>query len=87
MQFFWFYLFVMNLISFVAYGLDKNRAIKGKWRIREHTLLAMAVMGGSIGAFAGMNIFHHKTKKKKFSIGVPAILLVQIVMGCVWIFC
>ena len=77
-----YYILVINLISLAAYGIDKRKAIKGKWRVPESTLIIMAVIGGSIGALAGMKLFHHKTKKKKFSFGVPAILVIQILAGC-----
>lgn len=77
-----YYLLGINLISLAAYGIDKRKAIKGKWRVPESTLITLAVIGGSVGALAGMKLFHHKTKKKKFSIGVPAILVIQILAGC-----
>ena len=82
-----YYILVINLISLAAYGIDKRKAIKGKWRVPESTLIIMAVIGGSIGALAGMKLFHHKTKKKKFSFGVPAILVIQILAGCAVYFC
>lgn len=76
------YLICINAFAFIVYGIDKKKAIKGKWRISESTLIALALIGGSIGALAGMKIFHHKTRKKKFAIGVPAILIIQIAAGC-----
>ena len=72
------YLVMMNAITFLLYGLDKWKARKGKERIPERTLLGLAVIGGSVGAFAGMQFFRHKTKKIKFYLGVPAIFLVQL---------
>lgn len=60
------------------YGVDKYKAKKGKWRIPEATLLMMAVVGGSVGAWAGMKVWYHKTLHKKFHYGIPAILLLQI---------
>ncbi|MGN0513683.1 MAG: DUF1294 domain-containing protein [Lachnospiraceae bacterium] len=81
-KFIMYYLFGINLISLAAYGIDKRKAIKGRWRVPESTLITLAVIGGSVGALAGMKLFHHKTKKKKFSIGVPAILVIQILAGC-----
>lgn len=72
-----YYLLIINLIAFAAYGLDKKRARKGQWRIPERTLLFLAAIGGSAGALAGMYFFHHKTRKWKFFIGVPLILLCQ----------
>ena len=78
------YLVCINLVAFVVYGIDKRRAVKRQWRISERTLLALAAAGGSVGALAGMYGFRHKTKHKKFVIGVPAILIAQI--GIAW-FC
>ena len=60
---------------------DKLKAKKGAWRIPERTLIGIAVIGGSIGAIAGMNLFRHKTRHLKFSIGLPVILAVQVVLG------
>ena len=73
------YLITVNLVAFIMYGVDKSKAIKGKWRISEYSLIAAAVIGGSVGAIAGMKVFHHKTKKIKFYFGLPAILVFQIV--------
>ena len=61
-----YYLLFINIITFMMYGIDKLKAKKGKWRISEATLLMMAIVGGSIGAWAGMRIGHHKTMDKKF---------------------
>lgn len=74
------YLIVINLVAFVMYGIDKYKAKKSKWRISEATLLWMAALGGSVGAWIGMQIWHHKTLHKKFKYGVPAILLLQIAL-------
>ena len=70
------YLVVINIIAFALYGIDKHKAEKGKWRISENTLIAVAALGGCIGAIAGMTVFHHKTRKKKFSIGLPVIFII-----------
>lgn len=70
----------INLIAFVMYGLDKSRAKRGKWRISEKALFLIALLGGSIGAIAGMHLFHHKTKHWYFRIGLPLILLAQIIL-------
>lgn len=79
------YFAAINLVAFIAFGVDKRRAIKDKWRIRERTLLFLAALGGSLGALAGMRLFHHKTLKKKFSVVVPAILFLQLLAAaCVW---
>lgn len=73
-------LIALNLLTFVVYGIDKWKAVKGKWRIPEATLLILAAIGGSIGALLGMQIWHHKTRHLKFKYGVPFILLAQIVL-------
>lgn len=73
------YLCVINAIAFFLYGLDKQKAKRHRWRIPEATLLGVAAFGGSIGAFLGMQIFHHKTKKAKFYVGVPLIFVLQLV--------
>lgn len=70
----------MNVITFMVYGIDKWKAKKKKWRIPESTLLLLAVVGGSIGAWAGMDIWRHKTKHAKFKYGVPTILLAQFAL-------
>ena len=72
------YLAAINVVAFFMYGIDKWKAKKSKWRISEATLLLMAVLGGSIGAWLGMKVWHHKTLHKKFRYGVPAIIIVQI---------
>jgi uncharacterized membrane protein YsdA (DUF1294 family) len=73
-------LVVINLIAFILYGVDKHRAKNHQWRISEKTLIGIAVIGGSIGAILGMYIFHHKTKHWYFRYGLPAILIVQVVL-------
>ena len=73
------YLEAVNLLSFLLMGIDKRRAVKKLWRIPESILILSAAIGGGIGAMAGMRLFHHKTRKKKFTVGVPVILLMQIV--------
>ena len=72
------YLELVNLAAFALYGIDKRRAKRGKWRVPEATLLLIAVIGGSVGALAGMYLFRHKTRKPKFSVGVPVILGMQV---------
>ena len=71
------YLIIINIITFITYGIDKAKARKGAWRITEKTLIGLAVAGGSIGAMAGMSFFHHKTRKPLFKIGIPVILLIE----------
>lgn len=75
-----FYVLAINLIAFLAYGIDKLKAKKNMWRIPEATLIWMAVAGGSIGAIIGMKVWHHKTLHKKFKFGIPAIIIIQIVL-------
>lgn len=72
------YVAAVNVVAFVVYGVDKYKAQKAKWRIRESTLLLLAAIGGSAGAWLGMKIWHHKTRHAKFRYGVPAILLIQL---------
>ena len=74
------YLLVINIITFLIYGLDKLKAKKEMWRISERVLIVLAMVGGSIGALLGMRVFHHKTQKWKFKIGVPVILGLQITL-------
>lgn len=74
------YLLIINLIGFIVMFIDKRKAIKGSWRIPEKTLLFIALLGGSIGTIAGMYLFRHKTKKLKFTIGYPVILLTEIIV-------
>ena len=75
-----YYLLAINVVAFIMYGIDKYKAKKAKWRISEATLLLLAVLGGSIGAWMGMKVWHHKTMHKKFKYGIPAILLIQIAL-------
>ena len=74
------YLLAVNIVTFLLYGIDKYKAKKGKWRISEATLLTMAAIGGSIGAWAGMRLWHHKTMHKKFKYGIPLIIIMQIAL-------
>ena len=75
-----YYIVGVNILTFFVYGIDKWRAKKGKWRISEATLLLLAVIGGSIGAWLGIKVWHHKTMHKKFKYGIPAILIIQIIL-------
>jgi len=75
-----YYLVIINIITFLVYGIDKWKARKSLWRIREASLLMLAVLGGSIGAWLGMKVWHHKTQHKKFKYGVPAIIIVQLAL-------
>ena len=74
------YLIIINAAALLLMLIDKQKAKHGKWRISEKTLIGAALLGGSIGAILGMNIFRHKTKHPKFSIGLPLILAVQIML-------
>lgn len=81
----WFILayVVLNVVVFALYGIDKYKAIHKKWRIPETTLLGAAVIC-VLGALAGMYAFHHKTKKPKFYITVPVILVLEVVLAVSW---
>lgn len=72
------YLIGINVLTFLIYGIDKWKAQRNRWRIPEETLIWLAVVGGSIGALLGMHLFRHKTKHRKFLIGIPVILLAQV---------
>lgn len=72
------YLLIVNAVGFFLMLADKHRAKKNLWRIPEKTLMTVALVGGSIGSYAGMKVFRHKTKHPKFYIGIPVILAVQI---------
>ncbi|MDO4813008.1 MAG: DUF1294 domain-containing protein [Eubacteriales bacterium] len=75
------YLAAINLVTFLTYGIDKYRAKRGAWRISEKTLFLLPLLGGSVGAIAGMKVFHHKTKHWYFRYGLPLILLAQIALA------
>ena len=75
------YLLAVNITSFLLYGIDKFKAKKNLWRISEATLLTMAAIGGSIGAWAGMRLWHHKTMHKKFKYGIPVIIILQVALA------
>lgn len=72
------YLEIVNLAAFVLMGIDKHRARTGRWRVPEATLILSAVLGGGIGALAGMLLFRHKTRKPKFTVGIPIIMAMQL---------
>ena len=74
------YLLAINVATFLVYGIDKLKAKRAKWRIPEATLLLLAAVGGSIGAWLGMKVWRHKTLHMKFRYGVPLILLLQIAL-------
>ena len=78
------YLAAVNVAAFALYGIDKYKARRGLWRIPEAVLLFAAAVGGSAGALLGMRVFHHKTKKPRFFIGVPVMLLLHLLI--LWFF-
>jgi uncharacterized membrane protein YsdA (DUF1294 family) len=81
MTYFLVYLALVNILAFLLMGLDKYKAKKGAWRIPERTLFLSALIGGSLGANLGMQLFRHKTKHRSFIIGMPAILIIQLLLG------
>ena len=80
------YLIIINVIGFLAMGIDKHRAKMMEWRIPEKTLFLITLFGGGIGTIAGMYTFRHKTKKKYFTIGLPTILIIEIISAIYFIF-
>lgn len=74
------YLIIINIIGFFIMWIDKRKAKKGKWRIPENTLFLITLLGGGVGTISGMYTFRHKTKKLKFTIGMPAILILEIIL-------
>ena len=86
MEYIILYLLIINAIAFLLMLIDKQKARKKKWRIKEATLMGVAALGGSIGALAGMYTFRHKTLHKKFTLGIPAILVGQLALGALLIY-
>lgn len=74
------YFVIINLIGFFAMGIDKFKAKRNYWRIPEGTLIMIAALGGGIGDLIGMYTFRHKTKKLKFTVGIPTILITEIII-------
>ena len=81
MKYFLIYLLAINLIGFFAMFLDKQKAKKNKWRIPEKTFFFLALIGGSLGTTLGMHLFRHKTKHWYFKFGMPAILIIQLILA------
>ena len=75
------YLLAINVIAFLAMGIDKWKAKRGAWRIPEQTLISMVLLGGGIGGILGMYAFRHKTKKPRFYVGFPIILILEIIIA------
>jgi uncharacterized membrane protein YsdA (DUF1294 family) len=84
MKYFAIYLLIVNAIGFLLMLIDKRKAIRRRWRIREKTLFLTAAIGGSIGSIMGMYTFRHKTKHLQFTLGMPAILIVQLILAFVF---
>ncbi len=78
MKYLYIWLIIINIITFAVFGIDKKKAIDGKFRISELTLFVLSFLGGSLGGLAAMHVFHHKTKKWYFKFGIPLILIVWI---------
>ena len=76
------YMAIISIVGFILMGVDKAKAKKGAWRIPEKTLLGTALLGGGVGVWLGMEIFHHKTKHWYFKYGVPAIAILEFIGGC-----
>lgn len=85
MQYLLIYLLILNAAGFLLMLIDKKKAQLGSWRIRESTLMTVAVLGGSIGSLTGMKLFRHKTKHLKFTLGIPVILALQIMAAVILI--
>ncbi|CUP50580.1 DUF1294 domain-containing protein [Clostridium baratii] len=74
------YLFLINIFGLLLMFIDKQKAKRHKWRISENTLILISILGGSIGSIIGMQLFRHKTKHVKFKLGLPVILIIQIIL-------
>ena len=74
----WLYFGITNLLGFALMGIDKRKAINHQWRIRERSFFLVSLLGGSLGTWAGMYCFRHKTKHGTFVIGIPLILIIQV---------
>ena len=74
------YLFIINAAGLLLMLIDKGKAVKKAWRIPEATLMTVAVIGGSLGTLIGMRLFRHKTKHPKFSVGIPLLLVIHILL-------
>ena len=77
------YMIFMNVFTFILYRIDKKRAVARRWRIPEVVLLGMSLLGGCVGAFLAMRVFHHKTRHARFAMGVPIMILLH---GCIAVY-
>ncbi len=80
------YLAIINVITFIVFGIDKKRAVNHKWRIPEATLFLLSILGGSFGGIIGMCLFRHKTRKFIFRLGLPLILIAEIACICFYMY-
>ena len=78
------YLLIINVITFALFAVDKWKAVHGRWRIRTTMLMGFALAGGTVGGLLAMYAFRHKTKTRSFTVGLPVMLVVQVVVLCVW---
>lgn len=85
-QFFFYYLMIINLITFIIFGIDKYKAIKDQWRIKESTLLGLSFIGGALGGMLGMYVFRHKTKKFYFFLGIPFMMILHVALFIYFVF-
>lgn len=81
MKYLLIYLLIINAIGFLLMLIDKQKARNGQWRISEATLMTVAAIGGSVGSLLGMYTFRHKTRHAKFTIGIPALLIAQLLLA------
>ena len=80
MKYLYIWLIIINIITFAVFGIDKKKAIDGKFRISELTLFVLSLLGGSLGGLIAMHAFHHKTRKWYFKFGIPLILIAWIAL-------
>lgn len=81
MKYLYLYLLIINAVGFVLMLVDKFKARRGLWRIPEATLMGVAALGGSVGSLIGMYLVRHKTQHPKFTVGIPVILVLQIILA------
>jgi len=79
-----FYLMIINILSFILFGIDKGKAKRKEWRISEASLLGVSILGGAIGSLIGMVIFKHKLSKKPFYIGIPLIIVITQIIELIF---